>query len=263
VGVDRGEQAARAAQLRALHHGDTPLVLPNAWDAASAADVVAAGFAVVATTSGGIAASLGYADGEHVPAHEMFAAVARIAGTVDVPVTADIESGYGLPAAEVARRLVEAGAVGCNLEDTDHSGGLVLRSTEEQVERIEALRASADHLGVNVVVNARVDVFVRREGEPAERVDLALERADAYQRAGADCVYPILASEEEIARFVAGHDGPVNGMVFGDLALSRLGGLGVARISFGSGLHRRAQSGLRRALDAIARWDDDWSSPPT
>jgi 2-methylisocitrate lyase-like PEP mutase family enzyme len=257
-GVTESEPALRAEHLRALHHRDTPLVLPNAWDAASASAVEAAGFDAVATTSGGVAASLGFADGERTPPEEMFAALARIARAVDVPVTADIESGYGLPPGELAERLVEVGAVGCNLEDTDHAGG-GLCAKEAQADRIASLREVAQGLGVDVVVNARVDVFVRQVGEPAERMELALERAGAYRRAGADCVYPILASEDEIAHFVTVHEGPVNAMAVADrVRLSRLRALRVARITFGSALQRRAEAEFRRVLEAIGRSDDDW-----
>src|SRR5712692_5375356 len=115
--------AEAAERLRALHAGSEPLVLPNAWDAATARAVVEAGFPVVATTSAGVSGGLGWAAGEATPADEMFAAVARIARVVDAPVTADIESGYGLPPEEIVRRLLAAGAVGCNLEDTDHTSG--------------------------------------------------------------------------------------------------------------------------------------------
>ncbi len=261
VVMGTARQRQLAERLRSFHHRDAPLVLPNAWDAVSARAVVAAGFEAVATTSGGMAVSLGFADGEQTPVDEMFAAVARISRAVDVPVTADVESGYGLAADELAGRLLASGAVGCNLEDTDHSGDGVLRPASAQAERIAALKEAAARLDGDLVVNARVDVFVRQVGAPAERVDLAVERALAYRRAGADCVYPILASEDEIAAFRRGDDGPVNAMVFGDRArLSVLLELGVARISFGSQLQHRAESSLRRALDAIARADDGWAS---
>lgn len=258
-GVDRFEQNDRAGHLRDLHHLPTPLVLPNAWDAASARAVVAAGFPAVATTSGGVAASLGWADGEMIPFQEMFAAVARITRSVDVPLSADVESGYGLPPGELAELLVASGAVGCNLEDTDHAAERALLPVETQAGRIVGLKEAALELGVDLVVNARIDVFVRRDGAPLERVDLALGRAQRYVEAGADCVYPIAASEDQLARFVSRHRGPVNGMVMKGLCtLEGLRGLSVARISFGSALQRLSLEGLVHRLEVIAAGEDAW-----
>ncbi|GAB2975965.1 hypothetical protein GCM10017788_40890 [Amycolatopsis acidiphila] len=145
-----------AAALRALHVPGNPLLLPNAWDADSARLVEEAGFPVVATSSVAVAAALGYADGEQAPAEEMFAAAARIARAVSVPVTVDAESGYGLPAAELAERLLGAGAVGCNLEDTDHARGGI-RAVGEQADRLAAVREAA---GQDLVLNARIDLFL-------------------------------------------------------------------------------------------------------
>jgi 2-methylisocitrate lyase-like PEP mutase family enzyme len=258
--MDAGDRTRRAARLRELHHRGSPLVLPNAWDAASARQVEAAGFDAVATTSGGVAVDLGFADGEQMPVDEAFAAVARIAEAVDLPVTADIEAGYGLSMGELAERLVASGASGCNLEDTDHTAGGTLRPMDEQAERVAALREGAARCGVELVVNARVDVFVRREGDPDQRVASALERAEVYRRAGADCVYPILASVDETAALVRAHDGPVNAMAVTDWTpASQLREVGVARISFGSQLQHHVHDVLGRALDAIAAGDDGWA----
>ena len=234
-------------------------MLPNAWDVASAKRVAEAGFLAVATTSGGIGDSLGWPDGERIPPAEMFGAVARIAASVEVPVSADIEAGYGLAPEELASRLLEAGAVGCNLEDTDHArGGLV--EADGQAERLAALKEAAGKLGVDLVVNARVDVFVRQLGKPAERIELALERARRYREAGADCVYPILATEEELSAFVARHPGPTNGMARPSAPrLSVLLEIGLARISFGSGLLRLGLADLGRRLAAIGEASDGWS----
>lgn len=246
-----------ADRLRQLHHAGTPLVLPNAWDAATARVVVDAGFPVVATTSGGVAASLGWGDNEQAPPDEMFAAVARIARAIDVPVTADIESGYGLPPDEVAARLVDAGAVGCNFEDSDYHGDGVLVDARRQADRIAAIKDAARSAGVDIVLNARVDVFVRRVGDDGERVDLALERARLYAEAGADCVYPITADEPSLQAFNELFPGPVNGMVMPGVAtLSGLTAIGLARISFGGGLQRRVLADHRRRLDAIAAGED-------
>src|SRR5213593_1564537 len=146
--------AEAAERLRSLHTGSEPLVLPNAWDAATAHAVVDAGFPVVATTSAGVSGALGWADGEATPADEMFAAIARIARVVDVPVTADIEAGYGLSPEEIVRRLLAAGAVGCNLEDSDHAAGKTLRDAATQTHRLAAFKQAATAAGVDIVLNA-------------------------------------------------------------------------------------------------------------
>jgi 2-methylisocitrate lyase-like PEP mutase family enzyme len=254
-------QAAQAERLRALHHAGTALLLPNAWDAASARAVADAGFPAVATTSGGVAASLGWPDGERAPYDEMLAAVSRIARSVDVPVTADVEAGYGLEPGELVAKLIATGAVGCNIEDTDRPDGRTLVAAELHAERIAAIKQEATAAGVDLVVNARIDVFARQVGEPAERPRLALERARRYADAGADCVYPIGADEQALATFVAGFDGPVNGLARPGIArCSRLLELGVARISFGSALHGHAATDLERRLQLIAAHRDDWAS---
>ncbi|MFG3172759.1 isocitrate lyase/phosphoenolpyruvate mutase family protein [Streptomyces sp. NPDC048200] len=228
-------------RFRALHHGrvpDDPLVLPGPWDAASARVFADAGFPALATPSAGVAASLGYADGQ-TPAAEMFAAVARIARAVDVPVSADVEGGYGLAPKELVERLLEAGAVGCNLEDSE---GGVLKDGERHAAWLAEVRsAAADQL----FVNARVDVFEYGDGDP-ERV---IERAALYVSAGADCVYPIGAPAGVLPLLRAGIRGPLN--VFARLdgvPAAELGELGATRVTFGPGLQRRAA----RALGDIA-----------
>ena len=242
----------RVAALRALHHGERPLLLPNAWDAASARLVAAAGFPAVATGSAAVAASLGFGDGEEAPVDEMLAAAARICRAVDVPVTVDAEAGYGLPPGELADRLLAAGAAGCNLEDTDHRvGGLV-----DAEARARLIAAVAPRL----VVNARVDVFIREWGEPEARLDEALRRGRLYLEAGAECVYPILVADEEtIRRLVDGLGAPVNVLYRpGAPSLRRLAELGVARISLGPGLHRAAEAATRLILERMAAGDDPY-----
>src|SRR3954452_18765209 len=145
--------------LRSLHRPGAPLLLPNAWDVATARAVVAAGFPVVATTSGGVAATLGYEDHEGAPADEMLAAAARIARSVEVPVTVDAEAGYGMEPAELVAALRKAGAAGCNLEDTDHAVDR-LRDPDRQAEYLRAVRQAASENGYPLVINARVDVFL-------------------------------------------------------------------------------------------------------
>ncbi|MFB6841242.1 isocitrate lyase/phosphoenolpyruvate mutase family protein [Streptomyces sp. NPDC056361] len=231
----------KAAALRALHRGraaDDPLVLPGPWDVAGARVFEAAGFPALATPSAGIAASLGHEDGA-TPAAEMFAAVARIARAVSVPVTADLEGGYGLPAAELVERVRESGAVGVNLEDTGPDRAL--RDPEAHAEWLAEVRAAA---GPELFVNARVDVYIRRAPEPAEA---AVTRARLYAAAGADCVYPIAAppSDLPVLRAALG-DLPLNVLaVPGGPSFAELGALGATRITFGDGL-------LLRALDDLA-----------
>ncbi|MBY8873426.1 isocitrate lyase/phosphoenolpyruvate mutase family protein [Micromonospora sp. PLK6-60] len=239
----------RAATLRALHRPGAPLILPNAWDAGSARAVVRAGFPAVATSSGAVAESLGHADGEATPVAAMLDAVARVAAAVEVPVTADIERGYGLGPAELAERLRAAGAVGCNIEDSDPRTHELV-DVDEQADLIAALRSAA---GADLVINARVDVFLRGGGDPGAGFDEAVRRARRYRSAGADCVYPIvLADPPLIGRFVAAVDGPVNVMARrGVPAPGELAKLGVARVSYGSGVYAAAQAATDRMLAAV------------
>ena len=244
--------AGLASRLRALHHEGPPLVLPNAWDVGSALAVTRAGAAAVATTSSGVAATLGYEDGEAIPSGEMLSAVRRMADAVDVPVTADMEAGYGLPPDELVERLLAARAVGLNLEDTVRLGGTpVLGPMEPQAERIAAVRSAAAAAGIPVVINARIDTYLRGSGAPEERLADALARGRAYLAAGADCVYPItLDDAEAIGRFVAEVGGPVNILLRpGSPSLAELGILGVRRVSVGGGLWRHAM----RHAEAVAR----------
>src|SRR5438552_9846258 len=163
--MEAAERESRCDQLRSLRRPGDPLLLPTAWDVASAKAVVAAGFPVVATTSGGVAATLGYEDHEGAPADEMLAAAARIAKAVDVPLTVDAESGYGMAPAELVDALFDVGAAGCNLEDTDHTTGL-LADTARHAERLAAVRDAAAARNYGLVINARIDVFIAHRGAP-------------------------------------------------------------------------------------------------
>ncbi|GCB46603.1 isocitrate lyase/phosphoenolpyruvate mutase family protein [Streptomyces sp. NL15-2K] len=230
--------------FRSLHHrrlaGD-PLVLPGPWDAASARVCVEAGFPALATPSAGVAASLGYEDGA-TPADEMFAAVARVVRAVDVPVSADVEGGYGLAPKELVERLLEAGAVGCNLEDSD-SG--VLKDPRRHAEWLAQVRYAA---GDRLFVNARVDVFSVGFTDPEQAAEQAIERAASYVAAGADCVYPIGAPTTVLPLLRSGIQGPIN--VYARLdgegpSPTELGELGATRVTFGPGLQRRATAALR------------------
>ena len=229
--VDVAAQRAKAEQLRALHRAPPILVLPNAWDAASArAFARLDGCRAIATTSAAIAEAHGYEDGERIPREAMLAAVATIAHAVDVPVTADLEAGYGDPAG-TAEGAIEAGAVGLNLEDG-------LGPVEEHMTRIRVARAVAEERGVPLVINARTDVFLRGDGD----VDEAIRRGNAYLDAGADCVFPIMVGDRDaIARLTSGIRGPVNVLHrSGTPSVAEMGELGVARVSVGSGLFRAA-----------------------
>jgi 2-methylisocitrate lyase-like PEP mutase family enzyme len=238
---------SKVETFRRLHHnrppGD-PLVLPGPWDAASARVFAEAGFPALATPSAGVAASLGYEDGK-TPADEMFAAVARIVRAVDVPVSADVEGGYGLAPKELVERLLEAGAVGCNLEDSEHK---VLKDPRRHADWLAEVRAeAADRL----FVNARIDTFSCGIADP-ERV---IERAALYVAAGADCVYPIDAPPDVLPLLRAGIQGPVNvGAQVGEgPSPAELGELGATRITFGPRLQRRAAQALRDITAGLAK----------
>jgi 2-methylisocitrate lyase-like PEP mutase family enzyme len=243
----------QAQTLRRLHYGSEPLLLPNVWDVASAKAVAEAGFPVIATSSHAVAASLGFADADVMPAEAAFDAIARIAAGVTLPVTADLEAGYQLPAGQLVERLLDAGAVGCNLEDTDHHGPEVLVPTERQAERLRTVREASETAGVSVVINARIDIFLRQPGHPASLLPEALRRAKAYLASGADCLYPIgLTDPDTIETFVREVGAPVNIWLRPDGPSRRtLAQLGVARISLAAGLFRLAMTEIRRALESL------------
>ena len=241
---------ARAETLRELHRPGEPLVLANAWDAATAKSVEKAGFRAVATTSAGVALALGYEDHQVTPPDEMFAAVARIAAAVDMPVTADLEAGYGLAPSELVGRMLDAGVVGLNFEDTDYAGGDGLVDAQAQAARIAELREAGGAAGVDIVINARTDAYVRHLENPLE---ISLERGRLYVEAGADCIYPILAKDEaELERLASELDAPLNVLyVPGAPEISRLAELGVARISVGGGLAMAMAHSFERRLESL------------
>ncbi|GGR86444.1 carboxyvinyl-carboxyphosphonate phosphorylmutase [Micromonospora fulviviridis] len=255
------ELSRRAAALRALHRPGDPLILPNAWDPGSARAVVAAGFPAVATSSAAVAEALGHADGEAAPVAEMFSAVGRIAAAVPVPVTADLERGYGLRPAELVERLLAAGAVGCNIEDSDPRTGR-LYDVEEQADLLAGIRAAARTAGVDLVLNARVDVHLRAYGPAEGRLAEAVRRGRGYLAAGADSVYPILlADPEQIRGFVTEVDAPVNVMARpGAPAPAELAALGAARISFGSGVYAAARARAAELLATVHAGGDPFGS---
>jgi 2-methylisocitrate lyase-like PEP mutase family enzyme len=233
-----------AARLRALHKGPPILVLPNAWDAASARVFQAEGFPAIATTSAGVAATLGYPDGGVVPAREMIEAVARIVRAVDVPVTADIEHAYGTTpdaVAEVVLRVIATGAVGINIEDLV-PGGSDLEPIPLQVDKIKHIVKAAANAGVRVVINARTDVYLGGFGAPEARLSVAIDRGRAFLAAGADCVFvPGVRDRDIISSLVHGIGGPINILATkGAPPIADLEALGVARVSLGSGPMRAA-----------------------
>jgi 2-methylisocitrate lyase-like PEP mutase family enzyme len=241
-----------ASRLRDMHGEDKPLVLPNAWDVGSALAVERAGARAVATSSSGVAASLGFPDGEMLPAAEMFLMILRIAGAVRVPVTADLEAGYGLSGESLVEKMMQAGAAGLNLEDTDRRGSApTLVPLDEQADRIADLRRAANRRGVPIVINARVDIFLRAAGGVADQVGETITRANAYRAAGADCIYPIgLTDARAIGRIVRGVDAPINILLRpGAPTIRQLRRLGVRRISVGGGLWMHAQA----RTEALAR----------
>jgi 2-methylisocitrate lyase-like PEP mutase family enzyme len=237
----------QAERLRDLHVMGRPLLLANVWDCASARVLQDAGFAALGSTSRGIARTMGYPDGEAMPVDLVFDSISRIVGSTDLPVTADLETGYGLTADELVQRMLAAGAVGLNLEDSNLREGSGLVAAHEHAERVAAVRSASAAAGVDVVINARVDIFLDPSGEPEAKVAEALRRGRMYLEAGADCVYPIGAlNEETISRLVGELGAPINIVHWpGTPPVARLSALGVARVSFAAGL-------LARCLDYLA-----------
>jgi len=252
--TDQQSLDERARRLRSLHDGGA-LVLPNAWDAASAALVGAAGARALATTSGGIAWSLGRPDGQRLTRQEMADAVRRITAVVDIPVTADMEGGYGPEPEDVAATVeatLDAGAVGFNLEDSQPNGQLF--DVAAQSERIRAARRAATTCGVpHFVINARTDVFLAQVGEPGGRLDEVRNRARAYAEAGADCLFvPGLLDLAGLQALTKEVPGAVNAMaVPGGPSIAELAAAGVRRISVGTTLAQVAYGAAQRAAAEI------------
>ncbi|MFD8010747.1 isocitrate lyase/phosphoenolpyruvate mutase family protein [Streptomyces sp. NPDC058955] len=234
-----------AQRFRSLHVPGTPLVLPNVWDVASARVVADAGATAIATTSAGVAWSLGHGDGDHMTRDQALGVIARITAAVDLPVTADIERGYAADpdgVAETVRGVVAAGAVGINLEDT-------LRPVAEQVERIAAAREAADGTGIPLFINARIDTHRLPPGDHAAWLDETLTRAHAYAAAGADGIFVLGTPDAKTVRTLADSQPlPVNVPAGpGSLPVSELAGAGAARISAGSSLAEAAYGLVRLA----------------
>jgi 2-methylisocitrate lyase-like PEP mutase family enzyme len=243
----------KAEILRALHVPGNPLVLLNAWDATSAVVIARAGAPAIASTSAGAANALGYADGQHLTREQMLAAIAPIAAAVDVPVTADMEAGYGdapEAAAATALGVLAVGAVGLNLEDTADAGPEPLLEIGRFVAKIAAIREATRAAGVEIVINARTDVFIGAVGDPATRLQRAIERGRAYIDAGADCIFVPAVDARMIGALVEGIGGPVSVLAgAGTPSLTELADLGVARISVGSGAYRSVVALARKMAE--------------
>ncbi|HEY8296514.1 MAG TPA: isocitrate lyase/phosphoenolpyruvate mutase family protein [Candidatus Baltobacteraceae bacterium] len=242
-------QAEKAARLRALHGAAEPLLLVNAWDPVTARILETMNFPAIATTSAAIANVHGFRDGQGMPRAAMLAAITAIVAAVELPVTADLEGGYGTAiedAIATARGAIDAGAVGLNFEDAADRGLLPI---ELQAQRIRAIRETSRERGIDLVINARTDVFLASIGEPGERLGLTLERAAAYVAAGADAIFvpgvTDAATIGELARAIAA---PLNVLAAPDSpSVEELKRLGVRRISCGGSAHGHAMAAFRKA----------------
>jgi 2-methylisocitrate lyase-like PEP mutase family enzyme len=260
--MDKAEQAAKAEAFRALHRGPPLLLMANAWDAVSARIFEVEGFAAVATTSRGVSWALGYPDGEAAPWDEVVGQTARIARAVSVPVTADIEAGFGATPEAVGRSIADiigAGAAGVNLED-GMPGPTPIRTVEDAVARIRAAREAARTAGVPIVINARTDLYLKQIGDEASRFDQAVARGKAYLAAGADCVYPItLRDPATIGRLAKALGAPININVrAGYPSVAELEALGVARVTTATQITLMALATTRqvaREIKATGRFD--------
>jgi 2-methylisocitrate lyase-like PEP mutase family enzyme len=237
---NKAEQKRRAEAFRAMHRTPPLLLLPNAWDAMSARIFEDAGFKAIATTSGGLAWALGHADGEHTPWHDVVVATERIVRTVRVPVTADIEAGYGATPDAVAKSvadIIRAGAIGINLEDSTPDPKLPVRTLEDAVDRIRAAREAAREADVPIVINARVDLYLKHVGDDDSRFADTVRRGKAYMAAGADCIFPFgLGDLKILGELIAALKVPIN--IVGRAGMpnvKELERIGIARVSTASG----------------------------
>jgi 2-methylisocitrate lyase-like PEP mutase family enzyme len=251
-----GQLKSKAESLRSMHQRGRVLVFANVWDVASARVLESSGAEAIATSSAGVAFALGYPDGERISRGEMLDMVARISRAVKVPVSADVDAGYGSrpeDAAETVRAVIEAGAVGINLEDGTEDQAHPLLEPSLATAKVAAARQAADRAGVPVVINARTDVYLNQVGPPESRFDEALRRGKAYRDAGADCIFlPGLGDTEAIGAFVRELRCPINILAGpGFPPIPELEKLGVARISLGSKPMLAAVSTLRRVWQEL------------
>ncbi|QSO54666.1 isocitrate lyase/phosphoenolpyruvate mutase family protein [Alicyclobacillus curvatus] len=250
------EQREKARLFREMHYAPQPLCLPNAWDVITARIFASVGFPAIATTSAGIAATLGYPDGEKISCAEMLAVVRRIANSVNIPVTADIESGYGTTLRETVdnvEQFIESGIVGINIEDSIRGVSGRQEDPLLQAEKIAAIRELAVRLDIPLVINARVDTLQSGVTDIEERLHETFYRADVYRAAGADCIYVFGEHEHGlIGRLVRGISGPLNILVGRDTpSIRELADLGVARVSLGPGVMRASMGLVKRVADEL------------
>ena len=257
--MTRAEQQQKAETLLALHHASELLVLPNIWDPLGARMLQRLGYPAVAIASAAVAFSLGYDDGQNISLDAMLDAVRRIAESVDLPVTADMERGYGEQPGEVAenmRRVLQAGAAGINLEDSTVEGG-PLHAIEFQCDRISAVRAMAEQEDIPLVINARTDVFIGGfDGDHEARITETIRRGKAYFDAGADCFYPILAGDIETLKTI--HDAlqaPINVLALGNTAPMRdLEAIGISRLSLGPGMIKAGLTVMKTIAEELQQY---------
>ena len=254
--MNSSEQRQLAETFRKLHRAPPILLLPNSWDPMSARIFEAAGFPAAATTSGGLAWALGYQDGEKTPWPEVVAATRRIAEAVRVPLTADIETGYGETPDELSRSITDiigAGAVGVNLEDGMPNPKEPVRTIEDAAARIRAARAAASAAGVPIVINARIDLYLKHVGDEATRFTETLRRAEAYLAAGADCIFVFAVADLDlIKKLTAAIKAPVNVVGrAGGPGLKALEAAGVARVSIASGASMVVMSTIQRIAEEL------------
>ncbi len=259
--MEIAKQAEKAGRLRRLHVGPRILILANAWDVISARMVEDAGFPAVASTSAGVAAVLGYPDGQRTPRREMLEFVGRIARAVSVPVTADMEAGYcttPTEMAEMAREVVAAGIVGLNLEDVTGDDESSQVEIGLQAEKIAAVREASAAAGVSLVINARTDIYLMPIGPAETRFERTVERLRSYRNAGADCVFaPGIRDRETIGKLVRAVDAPLNILLQpGGPGVRELEQLGVARASIGSGAMRSALGTARKFFKALSEYQE-------
>lgn len=243
----------QADALLALHQPGNPVILPTVWDAWSARLAVDAGFSALTVGSHPVADSIGKADKEGMTFDDLLTRVKQITAAVDVPISVDIESGYGQAPTRLIEGLLDAGAVGLNIEDTVHSEGGRLRTATEHAELVGALRAAADATGVHVVINARTDLFLRQDGDESDRVDRAIARLTEAAAAGADVLYPVGRHDADTLRRLASElPLPINAIALPDQDdPASFGPLGVGRISFGPFLQYALAA---RAKELLERW---------
>jgi 2-methylisocitrate lyase-like PEP mutase family enzyme len=254
--VNTSEQRKLAEDFRKLHRAPPILLLPNSWDPMGARIFEAAGFPAAATTSGGLAWALGYQDGEKAPWPEVVAATHRIAEAIRVPLTADIETGYGATPDALARSVTEiigAGAVGVNLEDGTPNPQEPVRTIDDAAARIRAARAAASAAGVPIVINARVDLYLKHVGDEATRFTETVRRAEAYLAAGADCIFVFAVADIDlIKKLTAAIKAPVNVVGrAGGPGLKALEAAGVARVSIASGASMVVMSTIQRIAEEL------------